>query len=84
MKSPPSTKNTKLGLGDLVKVKALYHLGHLEGELGVIMCHYGCDPSDSAGEYFYEVALESVQGMVLKHSELDLVSKAEKKNNENR
>ena len=75
--------NIRFDLGDLVKIKPVYHLDYLEGEVGVILWHYGSDPSDPTGEYFYEVMLTS-NSMILKHSELDLVSKAENKNNENR
>jgi len=76
--------NTRLDLGDLVKVKKhIYHLDYLEGAVGMIVEHYGSDPSDPTGEYFYEVML-STKSMILKHSELNLVSKAGNKNNENR
>ena len=76
--------NIRFNLGDLVKVKKhIYHLDYLEGAIGMIVEHYGSDPSDPTGEYFYEVMLSS-KSMILKHSELNLVSKAENKNNENR
>ena len=75
--------NIRFDLGDLVKIKPVYHLDYLEGEVGMIAEHYGCDPSDPTGEYYYEVMLAN-NSMILKHSELLIVSKAENKNNENR
>jgi len=79
MKIPQFT-NQRFDLGDLVKIKPLYHLDYLTGDLAMVKEHYGSDPSDPTGEYFYEVDIPAIKGsMILKHSELELVSKGRKK-----
>jgi hypothetical protein len=67
-------------LGDLIKVRYVYHLDYLNEQSGIIVKHYGADYSiDPDGEFFYEVKLSELnRTMILKDSELTLLRKADK------
>ena len=69
--------------GDLVRVNSL-GMKHFHGMLALVVSNMGQDITDHSNGWYYRISFDNGVQHIFYHRELDLVSKAERNNNENR
>ena len=70
--------------GDLVIIDEDCDIGYFGGQTAIILQNVGQDTTERLHGFYYRLLFDNGTTHILTHRELTLLSKAQKKNNENR